>query len=711
MKHTKQLYIILSIAFMLSNVMASTAQNQKDPLLDSLQAALRLAKADTSKVNLLYRLYKKTEATDTVLRLQYINDGLTLAEKLKWKKGLMLGYYYSGIYYNLLANYPKAISGFQNYLLQAGINKDTLNQAEALLALGVLYEYLGYYSKSIEYLRQISLLKPDLEHVYTALGNMGIVYGKLSDYPKALECYEASYKMLAESINATQKSNKNDTMQLIGLLSSIGDVYISMADYDKAIINFNKILELNVQINNTMIKVWANAGMAKAYHLKNDHKEASKFYETALEEAKSINSLADEAMILNELGNIALETGAIDKGVDDAMQSLAIDKRNIQNPDPDQAPKTYITLGRLFSKKGDHSKSQNYLMEAIELCKKSGSLDIEKDAWLALSNTYEQMKQSAKAFDAYKHFVTLCDSVYSQEKARQLTRIDMQGDFDRKQLSDSLQQAKKDVATGLRIQRQRLFIYGGFTGLALVLLLSFFIYRNYNNEKKANIVISKANETIKQEKQISESLLLNILPEHVADELKTHGSVEAKQFDEVTVLFTDFVSFTTASERMTPKELVAELHACFKAFDGIARKHGIEKIKTVGDAYLAVAGLPKPNPNHATDIISAAMEIRDFMTERKRILGDKTFGIRLGLNSGPVVAGIVGDTKFAYDIWGDTVNTAARMEQNSEEGQINITDATYQLIKDKILCSYRGEVAAKNKGKLKMYFVDGFLIW
>ena len=158
---------------------------------------------------------------------------------------------------------------------------------------------------------------------------------------------------------------------------------------------------------------------------------------------------------------------------------------------------------------------------------------------------------------------------------------------------------------------------------------------------------------------------------------------------------------------MTHQELVNELDECFKAFDNIIGKYNIEKIKTIGDAYLAVSGLPAPQVYHAENIVMAALEISAFMQERNKKLGDKTFRMRIGIHSGNVIAGIVGLKKFAYDIWGDTVNIAARMEQNSEPGKINISEATYELIKYKFNCTYRGEIEAKNKGKLGMYFVDG----
>ena len=148
-----------------------------------------------------------------------------------------------------------------------------------------------------------------------------------------------------------------------------------------------------------------------------------------------------------------------------------------------------------------------------------------------------------------------------------------------------------------------------------------------------------------------------------------------------------------------------ELHACFKGFDEICGKYNIEKIKTIGDAYLAVCGLPLADEKHAEKVVNAALEIREFMQNRRHNLGEKTFEIRIGIHSGSVVAGIVGVKKYSYDIWGDTVNTAARMEQHSEAGKINISEATYELVKDNFSCIYRGEIDAKNKGKLKMYFV------
>lgn len=253
-------------------------------------------------------------------------------------------------------------------------------------------------------------------------------------------------------------------------------------------------------------------------------------------------------------------------------------------------------------------------------------------------------------------------------------------------------QEKKDAAAKSKLQRQQLITYVSLFGVLLLGGFAWYIVRN--------------NKLLSKEKHKSESLLLNILPSEIADELKERGATTAKHFDAVSVLFTDFVAFTKAGERMSSEQLVEELHTCFKAFDEITSRYHIEKIKTIGDAYLAVCGLPLANDKHAENVVQAATEILTFMKERKERLGDQTFEIRIGIHSGDVVAGIVGIKKFAYDIWGDTVNTAARMEQNSQAGKINISEPTYELVKHKFNCSYRGEIEAKNKGMLKMYFVE-----
>ncbi|WP_118975417.1 adenylate/guanylate cyclase domain-containing protein [Taibaiella koreensis] len=210
---------------------------------------------------------------------------------------------------------------------------------------------------------------------------------------------------------------------------------------------------------------------------------------------------------------------------------------------------------------------------------------------------------------------------------------------------------------------------------------------------------------IEQEKKKSDDLLLNILPAEVAEELKENGATRARYFDHVSVLFTDFVNFTHIAELLSPEELVQELHECFRGFDEIIERNRMEKIKTIGDAYLAVSGMPSNDERHAYHAVKAGLEILDFV--RSRSGGKAAFEVRVGINSGSLVAGIVGVKKFAYDIWGDTVNMASRMESNSEAGRVNISESTHELIKDDdFIFTYRGKINAKNKGEVDMYFVD-----
>jgi class 3 adenylate cyclase len=221
--------------------------------------------------------------------------------------------------------------------------------------------------------------------------------------------------------------------------------------------------------------------------------------------------------------------------------------------------------------------------------------------------------------------------------------------------------------------------------------------------------LNASNFQLTDEKRKSDELLLNILPAEIAGELRETGSSRARRFPSVTVMFTDFKDFTRLSELLTPEQLVSEIDYCYSQFDMIVEKHGLEKIKTMGDAYICAGGLPAMNFTHPEDAVAAALDIRDFMDQYKSGRSGRNehfFEIRIGLHTGPVVAGIVGSKKFAYDIWGDTVNLAARMEASGEIGKVNISDSTYQMIKDKFACTRRGKVEAKNKGEIDMYFVE-----
>lgn len=242
---------------------------------------------------------------------------------------------------------------------------------------------------------------------------------------------------------------------------------------------------------------------------------------------------------------------------------------------------------------------------------------------------------------------------------------------------------------------------------------SFFRYRLYLHQKKERDLedqVRVRTAELEAEKKKSEDLLLNILPEETARELKANGSAKARFYDSVTVMFVDFEGFTFVAEELSPEALVAEIDHCFRAYDEIMEVHGLEKIKTVGDAYLCVGGLSGREEQSAVQIVRAALEIQEFMKRLKEERSAQSrpyFRCRIGIHTGPVIAGIVGIKKFAYDIWGDTVNTASRLESNGAVDRVNISRTTYDLVRPYFRCLERGKVMVKNKGELEMYFVEG----
>jgi len=678
-------------------------QNKADNKLNDLELKLAGSAEDTNKVVLLLAISDNTICVDTTRSLKAIADAKALSERLNWVKGrVLVCINRAKIYVKCEKNLSKAISSCNEGLTIANAYHDNIDEAAVYNYMGYIYYAFNNYGPALESYKKSISLDSNARAQISPLANSGIIYNNIGDYAHSLECYEKALG-ITRSLLLSPGSSKNDTLTYIGLLLTTGDVYVSMSQYDSAFANYHSALKVSRSIDQKYMQVWSLGEIGKVHRASGEMKNAIDAFDKALELSDSIKEHDRKPIILDEMANVYLAAGDALKALLYARRSLSIAE---QYKDLLQLPKTNTTLGKISIRLKKYNEAVTYLSKALDICKQTGAIDDEKETWEALSKAYEQMGQTAKAFDAYRKFIKLRDSVYNVAKAKEMVRVELKSGFSRKQLADSVKQDDAKRIISLKLQKQRAFTIGGFAGLALVLALSFFIFRNYNHQKKANKEINRVNMRMQKEKHVSETLLLNILPDEVAQELKAEGKVHAKLYDSVTVLFTDFVNFTQAGERLSPQKLVEELDACFQGFDEIISKYNIEKIKTVGDAYLAVSGLPKSNPDHACDMVAAAIEMRDFMKARKEQLGDMTFGIRLGINSGSVVAGIVGIKKFAYDIWGDTVNTASRMEQNSEPGKINISETTYVLLKGKYNCIYRGKIDAKHKGLIDMYFVS-----
>lgn len=376
--------------------------------------------------------------------------------------------------------------------------------------------------------------------------------------------------------------------------------------------------------------------------------------------------------------------------------SLEREKRNLET----QINQMQGRLADLSAERNQLSTEKEKLAESNEKLAEENILKEEK-----ITRTQEEVqtisKAKVEAEDAAKAKEAEVKQLSREKLEQQLVLAEKEAIITVAQLD--AEKRKNEVAA------QNKFIQISGLAAAFFLLLSILLFGRFKAKQRSEKTLAEKNRIIEQEKLRNEELLLNILPKNIAEELKTSGKAKARRFDQVTVLFSDFVNFTKIAEQLTPEELVEELDKCFKAFDHIIKQYpDIEKIKTIGDAYMCVSGLSerKGLPNN---LVQAALDMQSYLEEYRALRikqGKPYFEARIGLHTGPVVAGVVGDIKFAYDIWGDTVNLASRIESNSEAGQVNVSQDTYNLIRYRYECDYRGKMPAKNKGDLDMYYVN-----
>ena len=314
---------------------------------------------------------------------------------------------------------------------------------------------------------------------------------------------------------------------------------------------------------------------------------------------------------------------------------------------------------------------------------------------------YANSADYGNAFKYQSLFSNIKDTLYNIDTDKKLGSL--QFDFDMQKKQGEINLLTKDKAfSELQVKRQKLAKNAFAGGLLLVFFIAILIFRNYRAKVKTNRILD-------QQKVQIEQLLLNILPVEVAKELQDKGAATPRNYESVSVMFTDFKGFTTLADKLSPGELVEELNTCFIAFDNIIGKYKLEKIKTIGDSYMCAGGIPTPDEQQVYNMVKASLEIQQYIianNERRMDEGLEPWDLRIGIHVGPVVAGVVGKKKYAYDIWGSTVNIASRMESNGAPGQVNISASTYELVKNEFECSYRGKIHAKNVGEIDMYFVE-----
>ncbi|MEQ1747134.1 MAG: adenylate/guanylate cyclase domain-containing protein [Saprospiraceae bacterium] len=340
-----------------------------------------------------------------------------------------------------------------------------------------------------------------------------------------------------------------------------------------------------------------------------------------------------------------------------------------------------------------------------------------------LETTFKEQIQQVEAFsqeEVSKRDATITQISTEKDSVERVKRRELEK-MNKQQMLDSIikvqlerdVQAQKAISAEIDAARQKSESARNFLVMvsALILVIAALFFLLFRSKQRTANDLSHKNKIIEDEQKRSDELLLNILPLAIAQELKTKKKVAARKYDDATVMFIDFTGFTQLSELLSPEQLVAELDYCFSSFDRIISQYRIEKIKTVGDAYICASGLSDKNAS-PTDMVKAALQIQDFLLHLKAERmnqGMPCFEARIGIHTGPVVAGVVGEKKFAYDIWGDTVNTAARMEETCSPGRVNVSEDTYWKAKYEFEWQPRGKVAAKNKGMMDMYYVTGML--
>ncbi|XOV66956.1 MAG: adenylate/guanylate cyclase domain-containing protein [Fluviicola sp.] len=590
-----------------------------------------------------------------------------------------------------------------------------INMSDALNTMAVSHAIRGNHKEAITYYEECIAIRKKLNRkdlIGGTLTNLGSSYRELGNYAKAIDCQIRSLKL---------KEEDNDTLGMAHTNINISILYKEQDELELAL-KYQKIaLKLYESVNNVVGINTAYVNIGQTYQALGDSRNALNYFNRALKFSENNNFDRGKMIVYLNLADLKDESEVEDR-IEYNHKALDLAR---SSQELTIASKALSNLAGIHFDLGRTGLALKEAREAYAIAEKSGSLSDIKKSSSILSEILETLGMHREALEMYQIHISARDSLKSENNQKEVLRQSYKYEYEKQAIADSIQSAEeaklKDAKLAKQravVQKQRQQSYFLVAGLIFAMIFIGFVYNRWRVTRKQRNIIAEQKEEVDQaytelnvEKEKSEELLLNILPQEVADELKEKGAADAQLIDDVTVLFTDFKGFTALSEQLTAKELVHEINVCFSAFDKIMEKYNIEKIKTIGDAYMAAGGLPVPNKTHALDVVNAALEIQAFMlnlAKKKKQKGEPFFEIRIGVHTGPVVAGIVGIKKFQYDIWGDTVNTASRMESSGGVGKVNISQNTFDLVHALPQFSFesRGEIEAKGKGMLPMYFVE-----
>ena len=642
----KQLHFLLVFLIFFS----PSAHGASSAYTDSLVQHINKLPNDSTKVDALIDLSRELMNTSLDDAILYAMKADSLATDIDYQAGnasalknIGLGYYHQSDYLNVFIYWEKSLGIFRELGDQAGIANLESN-------LGAVYFNQGDDAKATEYyLRSIQAAESIGDSVGIGRASIGIGNVYL-DNEKTHDKAKTYYFRALSIFEELDYGNGIATCAV-----NLGNIYLDQSQYVSALYYLKKSIDA---FENEMFIPHSLNLIGQAYSGMGDYQQAMEYLEKAIKQAEKLNLKMDKARAL-------------------------------------------VGLAKTLELQGKPVKALNTYMQAEQISLEIGGNYELKDAYQGIASTYSKIGDYKNAYKFMESYDAIKDTLFNIETDEKIKGLQFTYQIEKKQseVDDLLRDQKLQ---DLELKQQKYIQYAAIgTGIILLIIVGglFNRYRYIRRTKKI----------IESEKDRSDNLLLNILPEETAEELKENGTAKARSYNNVTILFTDFKGFTELSATLSPPALVKEIHLCYKAFDEIMVRHNVEKIKTIGDAYMAAGGLPKPNDTHAMDVTKAALEIRDFMDKliavRKKA-GKPYFEIRIGIHTGPVVAGVVGTHKFAYDIWGDTVNIASRMESNSEPGKINISDVTFDLIKDEFVCTPRGEISVKGADKKSMYFIE-----
>ncbi|MDM9632258.1 adenylate/guanylate cyclase domain-containing protein [Robiginitalea aurantiaca] len=577
-----------------------------------------------------------------------------------------------------------------------------VGKARGFKNIGLVYGDKNDFGDALDYFnRSLAVYKKELDTagISAIQNNIGSVHQTMGDNPKALQFFMQSLRN-AEVVQ--------DPLRIGTAFVNLGTVYSNDdLTLDQANENFRKSIPFFEEIDYVLGLAVANVNIGEVFLKQAEiHNKKS---ETLLEQEKARLSIPyledaldgfrevgiDPATPLNLLGLAYLRMGQLESSQDYYQQGLS---SALEKGTKSEEAKAYIGLGNSYLEEQNSSLAIQNFSKGLDVARETGLLREMSESLEGLSKAYALRRDYPSAYRAQQEFAAVQDSLRRENYANEMSELRTVFDLERREKENDLLKAENalneiQIEKDARDKMLLKIILGLFLAIIAGFVFQFFYIR-------------RTNKRLAFERNRSEQILLNILPKETADELKENGFIKAKEFEQITVLFTDFKAFSVVAERISGEMLVKSVDYYFKNFDAITERNNVEKIKTIGDAYMCAGGIPTPNSSHAEDAFRAAKEILDFVkeTELNPPSGVYPFKIRIGLNSGPVVAGVVGVRKFAYDVWGNTVNIAARMESSSVPGRINVSESTYELLKDKHQFSYRGEIEAKNGKMLKMYF-------